>query len=153
MLPGGLLKVHADFNLHQRLGLERRLNALLYLNRDWSDTYGGHLELWNRTMSRCERRVAPVFNRCVVFATSDSSFHGHPEPLSCPPGRSRRSIALYYYTAPRQGRPPAAHSTLFRARPDERVRTTSARRLARRLVPPLLADAVRSGRRRLGTRK
>lgn len=117
---GGLLKVHADFNWYPRLKLDRRLNLLLYLNEDWSEEYGGHLELWDTKMTRCERRVLPVFNRCVVFSTTDVAFHGHPEPLACPEGRTRKSLALYYYS---NGRPEAEqakpHSTQFKKRPSE----------------------------------
>ncbi len=112
--PGGFLHVHADFNVYERLRLDRRLNLLLYLNRDWKEEYGGELELWTRDMSRCARRILPVFNRMVVFSTSDISFHGHPHPLACPPGRTRKSLAVYYYS---NGRPAeeasAPHTTLY----------------------------------------
>lgn len=113
--PGGFLKVHADFNVHPKLKLDRRLNMLVYLNHDWRDEYGGHLELWDADMRACQRRIAPVFNRTVVFSTTDTSFHGHPHPLTAPPGVTRKSVSLYYYTA---GRPAAEqsapHDTLFR---------------------------------------
>jgi 2OG-Fe(II) oxygenase superfamily len=101
--PGGHLSVHADFNLHQKLGLIRQLNLLLYLNDDWSPEFGGNLELWDRGMQACEVAVAPELGRAVVFTTALDSFHGHPDPLTCPPDRSRRSMALYYYTAPTDG--------------------------------------------------
>jgi len=100
---GGHLGVHADFNVHERLSLERRLNLLVYLNEDWEDDYGGQLELWNKDMSDCAVRVKPVFGRAVIFNTALDSFHGHPDPLACPADRSRRSIATYYYTAAEQG--------------------------------------------------
>ncbi len=111
--PGGYLEVHADFNVHPATGLDRRLNALLYLNRDWRDEWGGHLELCGPD-AHCVVRLAPVFNRLVVFATTDTSFHGHPEPLACPLDRCRRSLAFYYYSAgrPESERSPS-HSTLF----------------------------------------
>ena len=86
ILPGGFLKIHADFNWHPLLKLDRRLNLLVYLNKDWREEYGGHLELWDRDMTRCGQRILPVFNRTVVFSTTDFSFHGHPTPLACPPG-------------------------------------------------------------------
>lgn len=112
---GGFLKVHVDFNWHPLLKLDRRLNLLVYLNKDWQEEYGGHLELWNRDVSRCERKVLPVFNRTVVFSTTDFSFHGHPEPLACPEGRTRKSVSFYYYS---NGRPAAErsapHDTIFR---------------------------------------
>ena len=134
---GGYLKVHADFNKHEKLGLDRRLNLLLYLNKDWRDEYGGHLELWSRDMERCARRVLPVFNRCVVFSTTDFSYHGHPEPLTCPEGASRKSLALYYYT---NGRPAEevsrAHSTLYQRRPGEGV--YSARATVKTIVHKLI---------------
>lgn len=114
---GGHLSIHADFNVHEWLGLERRLNLLIYLNEDWQDDYGGQLELWSKDMSACEVRVAPVLARAVIFNTALDSFHGHPDPLNCPPERSRRSIATYYYTAAEDGisRLPT-RTTNFRAR-------------------------------------
>ncbi len=114
ILPGGFLKIHTDFNWHPLMKLDRRLNLLVYLNHDWEEEYGGHLELWDRGMARCEQRILPVFNRTVVFSTTDFSFHGHPAPLACPEGRSRKSVSFYYYT---NGRPEsersAPHDTIF----------------------------------------
>ena len=99
---GGFLKIHADFNLHPQLKLNRRLNLLLYLNKDWKEEWGGHLELWDKNMKSCEVKISPMFNKMVIFNTTDFSFHGHPEPLNCPNEITRKSIALYYYT---NGRP------------------------------------------------
>lgn len=119
---GGFLKIHADFNKHEKLKLDRRLNLLIYLNKDWHDEYGGHLELWDTSMSKCVKKILPVMNRCAVFSTTDDSYHGHPDPIQCPEGMFRRSIALYYYT---NGRPAAElsrrHSTLYKRRPGERI--------------------------------
>lgn len=113
--PGGFLKVHVDFNWHPLLKLDRRLNMLVYLNKDWKEEYGGHLELWNRDVSRCEQKILPVYNRTVVFSTTDFSYHGHPTPLACPEGWTRKSVSFYYYS---NGRPDsersAPHDTIFR---------------------------------------
>ena len=112
--PGGFLKVHADFNVHPKLHLDRRLNMLIYLNKDWREEYGGHLELWDRDGRTCRTRILPVFNRTVVFSTTDTSFHGHPHPLASPPGVTRKSVSLYYYTAGRPlGESSTPHDTLF----------------------------------------
>ena len=112
--PGGFLKVHTDFNVHPKLKLDRRLNMLIYLNHDWKEEYGGHLELWDADRKTCCERILPVFNRTVIFSTTDTSFHGHPHPLASPPGVTRKSVSLYYYTA---GRPAeersAPHDTMF----------------------------------------
>ncbi len=111
---GGFLKVHADFNVHPKLKVDRRLNMLIYLNKEWRDEYGGHLELWDGDRSACRERILPLFNRTVIFSTTDTSFHGHPHPLTSPAGMSRKSVSLYYYTA---GRPEwersAPHDTIF----------------------------------------
>ncbi len=112
---GGHLSIHADFNLHPTMKLERRLNLLLYLNDDWQGEWGGDLELWDREMKACEVRVAPLLGRAVIFATDADSYHGHPDPLACPPDRARRSIATYYYAPPRERSP--ERTTLFQVRP------------------------------------
>ncbi|HUA54221.1 MAG TPA: 2OG-Fe(II) oxygenase [Candidatus Sulfotelmatobacter sp.] len=116
--PGGYLNVHADFNVHFVNKLDRRLNLLLYLNPDWREEYGGHLELWQPGVPGPVKSILPVANRCVIFATSSQSFHGHPKPLACPPGRSRNCLSVYYYT---NGRPEAertpAHETIWTPNP------------------------------------
>jgi 2-oxoglutarate-Fe(II)-dependent oxygenase superfamily protein len=113
--PGGFLKIHADFNVHPKLKLDRRINMLVYMNKEWRDEWGGHLELWNPGMTECRQRIAPLFNRTVVFSTTDTSYHGHPHPLLAPMGVTRKSVSLYYYTAgrPEEERSPA-HDTIFR---------------------------------------
>jgi Rps23 Pro-64 3,4-dihydroxylase Tpa1-like proline 4-hydroxylase len=144
------LKVHVDFNRHARTGLYRRINALLYLNEDWDENYAGHLELWDRSMERRGQRVAPLFNRLVVFNTTDRSWHGHPEPLACPEGRSRKSMALYYYTKdPAHERTGADHSTIFRRRPGEKTPVT-IRELGEQLCPPLILNTFERLSRRRG---
>jgi hypothetical protein len=151
---GGHLKVHADFNHHPQTGLERRLNVLVYLNRDWKDEYGGAFELWDKTMERCEAKVMPYFNRCVVFNTTSTAYHGHPDPLACPEGETRKSLALYYYSKDRPAEEiEATHNTLFQARPGESLPTPapsprrppgqSIKRAVRLVTPPILIEAWR----------
>lgn len=96
---GGKLAVHADFRINKQLHLNRRLNVLIYLNKDWSPEYGGNLELWDQSMQNCCDSIEPIFNRCVIFNTNEDSYHGHPEALNTPSDLTRKSIALYYYTA------------------------------------------------------
>jgi hypothetical protein len=97
----GFALVHRDFLSHTRLGLERRVNALLYLNRDWPEEYGGHLELWPEDMAGAPVRVLPTFNTLVVFESNAHTLHGLPEPVRCPPARVRRSLVSYSYTTTR----------------------------------------------------
>lgn len=97
ILQGGKLDIHEDFNIHKDLKAYRKVNAILYLNENWKEEYGGFLELWNSDMSECTHKISPIFNRLVVFRTDMSSNHGHPYPLECPENMSRKSLATYYY--------------------------------------------------------
>ena len=99
---GGVLKVHTDFNKHPFKNLDRRINVLIYLNKNWKASYGGNLELWNKTMKKCVKKIPPIFNTMVIFSTNDFTNHGHPDPLNCPQNLSRKSIATYYFS---KGRP------------------------------------------------
>ncbi len=97
----GFLKMHADFNWHHRLKLYRRLNLLIYLNKNWQESWGGQLLLDRKTEAGLTTQVSvvPCFNTMVIFTTTDHSFHGHPEPMRLPAGQARNSIALYYYVS------------------------------------------------------
>jgi len=143
IVPGGKLAIHADFNKHPIMNVDRRLNLLVYLNQDWHESYGGHLELWDRSMQSCEQRILPVFNRTVLFLTDDFSFHGHPEPLTCPEHRVRKSIGMYYYTNGRPAhelRASGKHNTLFQDRPQDRQEHSHAPLTAP--TPPLMEPPV-----------
>jgi hypothetical protein len=151
IVRGGFLKIHADFNRHPKLKLDRRLNLLVYLNRGWQEEWGGQLELWDRDMTECRAKILPIFGRCVIFNTTDFSYHGHPDPLGCPDSESRKSVAVYYYTS---GRPAAEigtdhYATLFRKRPGEK-RFLTASMLAQNLLPPIVMSMVSSLKHRLG---
>ncbi len=141
-LKGGHLGVHADFNIHRPMNVERRLNLLVYLNDDWLPEYGGDLELWDQKMEKRWHRIAPVIGRAVVFNTSLDSYHGQPDPLTCPDGRSRKSIATYYYTADEDGiNKLPGRTTAFKARPgtgDRADRRIQFDHFLRDWVPPRL---------------
>jgi Rps23 Pro-64 3,4-dihydroxylase Tpa1-like proline 4-hydroxylase len=118
---GGFLGVHSDFRLNKKLNIERRLNVIIYLNEDWKEEYGGNLELWDVDMKTCLKKVLPIYNRCVIFNTDKDSNHGHPEPLTTPEHITRRSIALYYYTAGTMVIDPAQRNkTHYKPRPKDR---------------------------------
>lgn len=116
----GHLNVHTDFNLHPSMKLDRRLNILIYLNRNWKEEYGGSLQLWNKDMKECKQKILPEFNRMVIFSTTDFSYHGNPDKVRCPDKSSRKSLALYYYSngRPSSERKLGLHSTIFRKRPN-----------------------------------
>lgn len=115
---GGRLALHSDFNFHKDLGLHRRLNVLIYLNRYYKPEYGGQLELWDKNVRKCIQKIDPVYNRMVCFNTTDDSVHGHPELWHGP--ATRKSMAFYYYTADRPlNEISEPHSTMFKLRPQD----------------------------------
>lgn len=155
-LPGGFLEVHADFNHLKRYDLERRLNLLLYLNKDWQESYQGDLEMWDRPSMTKVSSVAPIVNRCVIFSTTAESLHGHPVPLAPPPGMERLSIALYYYTNTWE---PIVkeHSTLYYISQNNKVRLRVDRMVkafVQDVTPPIFRKSIKALKRRLkGERK
>jgi hypothetical protein len=98
---GDFLKIHADFNWHHKLQAYRRVNALFYLSDDWQPEWKGAIEFWDRGMTQVRSSALPVFNRLVVFSTSENSNHGQRERNLCPPDVYRKVLNLYYYTTRR----------------------------------------------------
>jgi len=113
ILRGGFLDVHVDYNFHPKTKLHRRLNLLVYMNRDWRPEYEGYLQLWELGHKKRQlENIAPAFNRAVIFETNEVSYHGHPEPLATPQNKTRRSLAVYYYTTERETVAPE-HNTIY----------------------------------------
>lgn len=140
----GFLSIHADFNHHTIMNVERRLNLLIYLNPDWKEEYGGSFEVWTNDMSEKVAGFAPIMNRMCCFSTGDDTMHGNPEPVNHPNGDPRLSIALYYYTATwEEGR--TSQSTVFKQRPgtDDAKSHEATLRVVRDLVPPLVYRKAR----------
>ena len=150
--PGGKLDIHIDFNTHPKLNLDRRLNVLLYLNKDWDESYGGFFELWSgefknnkHILHECKQKILPIFNRLAIFSTTEKSYHGHPEKLACPQDRTRKSIATYFYT---NGRPEeektSMHSTTFIARPgdDDKLNDLREKRNKGRLASNIKSNTL-----------
>jgi hypothetical protein len=121
--------------------------VLIYLNKDWQESFGGALELWDKDMAEAATRIVPIFNRCAIFTTTDYSYHGHPEPLACPPDRARRSRALYSYTnGAHEEERSVGYSTLDQERPGGAHRAHG--RTIGRVAPPALVDAAKQLSRR-----
>ncbi len=120
--PGGFIHMHLDSNMHPRLQLHRRLNAIVYLNKDWLPSHDGCLQLWSghkegtkHILDKKEASVSPLFNRMVIFEPSEISYHGHPDPY-CGPGRI--AVATFYYTVDRPVKVPD-HGSISIARPED----------------------------------
>jgi hypothetical protein len=142
---GGWLNIHADWTQHPHLPLVRRLNLIVYLTRDWREEWGGALELWAPGAAAPGARVPPLFNRAVIFPTTAETLHGFPDPLRCPPGISRRSASVFYWSPDPEAVKRGAPITFLPGR-----RTTRAKAFARSLVPPIafqLRDGLRAALR------
>lgn len=119
---GGFLNIHADFTVHpHKRNWRRRVNVLVYLNEDWLPEYKGELELWTRDMKECRQKLSPVYNRMVAFNTDEDSYHGLPDPIQCPEGMTRKSIALYYFTE--EDTAPKKRATNYKARPGDGIKS------------------------------
>jgi len=113
---GGFLNVHVDFNKlnTDNLMLDRRLNLLVYFNKNWLPENGGYLELWDMEKKLKIENISPSFNRCVIFETNEISFHGHPQPLKLNLNETRKSLSIYYYTKGRDDiNPVDSHNTIY----------------------------------------
>jgi hypothetical protein len=147
---GGHLSVHADFNFNKQLRLRRRINIIIFLNEGWQPEWGGELELWDKQMTQKEVGALPVLGRMVTFNTESDTYHGHPDPLTCPPEVMRRSIALYFYSANEEAVPEEErHSTMWKVRPASRdaahvpTGREKIKALAQDFTPPILMRMLR----------
>lgn len=140
---GNWLNIHADWTQHPHLPLVRRLNLIVYLTRDWREEWGGALELWSPGATAAGARVPPLFNRAVLFPTTEETLHGFPDPLACPPGVSRRSASVFYWSPDHAAVQRGAPITFLPGR-----RRTRFKAFARSLVPPI-AFQLRDGLRGL----
>ncbi len=149
---GGHLDIHADFNLHRQMMVERRLNVLIYLNHGWQEDWGGCFEIWDKGMTRRIRKFAPTYNRMVCFSTGSDTFHGNPEPVNHPNGEARQSIALYYYTATWDDTR-KEHTTLFKPRPGSKDKADwqiARRAFMQDILPPALYRRIAGKLHRIG---
>jgi hypothetical protein len=154
--PGGFTKIHRDFEVHPTTGLFHRVNLLLYLNRDWPDAYGGSLELWPADMSALGCRIFPRFNTMILWETHGATLHGLPDPVTCPPGRMRLSVASYYYTTTRRvAASGERRGRYWAARPgeDRWIERMSWQDHLRALVPDPLYNVLRAARDRSRSRR
>lgn len=101
---GGNLNPHLDYHLHPKLQLVRKLNLIVYLAPELIPSeHGGHLGLWAHDAAanrpgELVTEIEPIFNRAVLFDTTQNSWHGMSRTLSVPNGVYRKSLAIYYLT-------------------------------------------------------
>jgi hypothetical protein len=94
---GDSLKLHTDFNWNEQIKVHRMLSFIIYLNPEWKEEWGGHLQFTDFNKEHVIQNVAPVFNRAIIWRYHKRGFHGYPQPLTCPAGMSRNTFRLFYY--------------------------------------------------------
>ena len=101
---GGKLNTHLDYSIHPKLRLQRKLNIIIYITRDWKEKWNGSLGFWSNESDKepgiLSKEIQPVFNRAVLFDTTQNSWHGLPDPVQCPKNKYRKSLAVYYLCEP-----------------------------------------------------
>src|SRR5581483_5644841 len=140
---GGFLDIHLDASWNDRLALYTGINLFVYLNEDWCEEYGGHLELWDTEGVHCEKRVLPLFNRMVIFSSGARTYHGHPASLTCPPGNGRKSIAANFCVSRRPEHQCQFRRSAVYVANALRPRRMSASSLASMWTPPVIAEGLR----------
>ena len=133
---GGNLNPHLDYSIHPKLGLQRKLNLIVYLSPQLQPEHGGHLGFWqhdaaNQTPGALAQEITPRFNRAVLFDTTQNAWHGMSRPLLCPPDVFRQSLAVYYLCQPEADAPPRARA-LYAAREAQKGDVEIAELIARR---------------------
>jgi hypothetical protein len=142
MQRGDFFTIHSDRNVAYETGLTRRFAMIIFLNKSWEPSYKGQLQLWNSDLTRCDVSIEPIFNRTVIFEVADPNYHGVPDPIACPPDRSRQSFIVYYHTVGIDGKSEAHPRTSLFApnfyREDPKLRT-----FVREVMPPVLLKAAK----------
>ena len=133
---GGWLNLHTDWRQHPTLPLARQLNMIIYLNKDWDPAWGGAIELWNPGASEAGAWTDCLFNRTLIFPTTDTSLHGFPAPIACPENRTRKSISLFYWTMDESAVKTAQNINFLPGKKQTRMKA-----MLRSFIPPVVFDA------------
>lgn len=166
--PGDYLDIHVDAGRHPRYDLKKQVTLGLYLSYKWKEEYGCELELWKGDNAgsngsstsvelpnsakyypkiyECVEKIAPMFNRLVIFTNDDYSWHGNPTPAKCPPDAKRIFVTLSYLSdnADYQNKRVKAY---FVARPDDPVDEEKDKLRLLRADPEKYAEVYRCSQR------
>lgn len=113
---GSYLDVHIDVNVNVEKKIWRRVNLLVYLNKDWEAAFGGDIELWDPEMNECVVKYPCFMNKALIFVTDKNSPHGYSK-INVPEGETRKSYYAYYYTPLEEG--VKYEDSRFLSRPDD----------------------------------
>ena len=145
---GGNNNIHLDYNMHPKLHMQRKINVIIYLTKDWNPEWGGSLELWshdaeNNSPEKCIKKVETLYNRAIIFDTTQNSWHGLPNYINCPEGIVRKSLAAYYI-CPAIGQIDKREKALFFPREEQKNNPEILELIAKRANTKTAEQAYRS---------
>jgi len=118
MAPGHFLQPHLDNSHDGEQKNYRVLNLLYYITPEWKPENGGNLELWDEDVTHSVE-IPSLFNRLVLMATNDRSWHSVNEVKV---EGTRRCISNYYFSPHSPNGYETTHVTYFMARPEQKLR-------------------------------
>lgn len=145
---GGNNNIHLDYNMHPKLHMQRKLNIIIYLTKNWNPEWGGGLELWSHdyetnSPKECVKTVDNIYNRAIIFDTTENSWHGLPKYIDCPEGVIRKSLAAYY-VCPASGQTENRMKALFSPREEQKNDPEVAELIRKRANAITVKQAYRS---------
>lgn len=120
MSQGHFLNPHLDNSHDKDRARWRVLNLLYYVTPNWQESYGGHLELWPNGLTASPIGIPCQFNRLVVMATHQRSWHSVRKVGATP--IQRCCVSNYYFSDSPIISGDQFHITSFRGRPTERAK-------------------------------
>lgn len=119
MTKGSFLNPHLD-NSHDRDRENWRvLNLLYYVTPDWEPANGGNLEIWPKGLQREQITIESKFNRLVVTATHQNSWHSVSKIVE---NKVRCCVSNYYFSKEPLLPTDTFHVTTFRGWPTEKLK-------------------------------
>jgi len=118
MTRGHFLNPHIDNSHDGEQQNYRVLNLLYYITPGWRSENGGNLELWDESVTK-PVEIPSLFNRLVLMATNDKSWHSVNEVKV---DGVRRCVSNYYFSPHSPNGYETSHVTYFMARPEQKVR-------------------------------
>lgn len=134
---GDKLNIHLDYSIHPKLKLQRKLNLIIYLGEGWDASWGGELQLYSKSHTT---KIDTLFNRAVIFDTTQNSYHGLPNPIQCPEGKYRKSLAVYYLTDPPKNCP--THSKAIYIPTEDQKNSPEIQEIIRKRASMITASEV-----------
>lgn len=119
MEKNNFLSPHLDNSHDKDIKLWRVFNLLYYVTPNWKLENGGNLELWPSGLKSNPITIESKYNRLVVMATHQKSWHSVNKVLT---DGVRYCVSNYYFSEKPLLISDDFHVTTFRARPSQKAK-------------------------------